>query len=179
MAPSGARTAPRTIGAKTGGPGPKRAPVRTTVANAQLATRIAACRLPGVCLDGQERGGARSRSGARCTATRARNRPFERLTHATAWASGVVCAMCAGSPGPMRNLLQPTQRASRDSPYISFFGCTLLVMVLRRTVRSLRRRDSAFHFFCVFYAIIPHGSNTYPRLFLFGLSALRPLLTLE
>ena len=47
VAPSGARTAPRTIEARTRGPGPKRAPVRTTVANAQLATRIAACRLPG------------------------------------------------------------------------------------------------------------------------------------
>ena len=37
-------------------------------------------------------GGARSRSGARCTAARARNRPFERPMHATVWALGVVCA---------------------------------------------------------------------------------------
>ena len=43
-------------------------------------------------------GGARSRSG-RCTAARARNRPFERPTHATVGALGVVCANgCAGSP---------------------------------------------------------------------------------
>ena len=37
--------------------------------------------------------------GGRCTAARARNRPFERPTHATVGALGVVCANgCAGSP---------------------------------------------------------------------------------
>ena len=41
---------------------------------------------------GEMGGGARSRLGARCMATRARNRPFERPTHATVWAMGVVCA---------------------------------------------------------------------------------------
>ena len=45
------------------------------------------------------KGAALGRDRGRCTAARARNRPFERPTHATVGALGVVCANgCAGSP---------------------------------------------------------------------------------
>ena len=81
--------------ARTRGPGPKRAPVRTTGANAQLATRIAAWRLARrneVGWPGKWGWCSVVIGGAMHGRTRARNCPVERPTHATVWASGVVCA---------------------------------------------------------------------------------------
>ena len=81
--------------ARTRGPGPKRAPVRTTGANAQLATRIAAWRLARRNEVGWPGKWGRCSvviGGAMHGRTRARNCPVERPTHATVWASGVVCA---------------------------------------------------------------------------------------